>query len=97
MPDDDKLLKLRDAYLDLSKQFVALAGQVSQLRASVRVLKILAAHQTNPANPANALDVFRDAEALVLKHDPTEQERQYVAQIIQTLELAHKIGGGGEA
>ena len=90
--DDEQLEKLRAMVIRLSEELVTMAGQITALRASMNVLKLLEAYRQNPDDPAAALSSLRDAEQVALKSDPNEQERQQVADAIEFLKRWKKGG-----
>ena len=90
--EHDRIRKLQDANLELSKQIIAMAGEIARLRASVNVLKLLAAWNESPRDPVAALGVLRDAEELALKNDQNEQERQHIAEMLPFFEKWRKHG-----
>lgn len=81
----------------LLEQFLILEGQVSQLRASVFVLRGLAGVDLNPADPVEGLKQLQILEKKVLAADPNAQIRQEASEIIQALKAAKEKGGPHEA
>ena len=95
--DDDLLLKLQRSHQVLMEQFVNLTGLVTELRASVNVLKLHLANQIQPGDPAPVLAMLEEMEKALLKASPEEQERLRAFDLIQALKAAKKHGSPGSA
>jgi hypothetical protein len=85
--------QLLNTILTLSKEIVALTSQVTTLRVSVNVLKVLLATQLSRDDVAGFLAILELQEKKVLEADPGEQERRQVAETIDALR-AWKLRGG---
>ena len=89
--DDDKIKRFIEI---LSEQFVKLAGQVSELRASVNALKLIEASRLSPDDPLEGLKQLRVIEEKFLDSDPNEKGREKASEVIEALKLWKKTGGG---
>jgi hypothetical protein len=78
----------------ISEQLVILAGQLTELRASVNVLKVIEATRLSPDDPLEALKQLRVLEKKILDSDPHEKERKEASEIIEAVKLWKKQGGG---
>ena len=67
----------------LTDQLIAASGQITQLKASVRVLKVVLANEMNRNHPATALRLFRRLERKLCDADPSAQEQKEAASIIE--------------
>jgi RecB family exonuclease len=92
--DDEKF---KNFVATFSEQFVTLAGQLAELRSAVTVMKIYAATQLSPDDPAEALKQFLNLEKILLERDSNEQERKATAELIEAVKLMRKHGGKHEA
>ena len=78
----------------LTEQLITAAGQISKLRASVSILRLVLAAEINRDHPETALAFFRQLEQKFLDADPNEQEQKEATEIIADWK---KSGGKGEA
>jgi hypothetical protein len=90
---DDEIVK--DFIRTFSEQFIKLAGQVAELRASVNVLKSVLAMQMCPDDPEEGVRQFRILEKKLLDADSSEKQRKEVVDIIDGVKAWRKKGGGG--
>ena len=88
--DDDKMKRFIETF---SEQFLKLAEQVSELRASVNVLKIHLVSQLSPGDPAEGLKQLRVLEQKLLDSDQNEKGRKEAAEIIAAVRAWRKSGG----
>ena len=89
--DEDKFQKFIATF---SQQFIILAGQVSEIRASVNVLKVVAATQLSPDDPVAALKLLQRQEKVYLDSDPNNKDLQEASATIEAVNLWKKHGGG---
>jgi hypothetical protein len=94
---DDDLAKLAKVQRELLEQFVKLTGLVTEIRASVNVLKLHVATQLSPGTPELGLKVLAGMETELLRTSPDEQERLKTVELIETLKSLKKHGPPGSA
>jgi hypothetical protein len=92
--DDEKVNKF---FAAISEQFIMVTGQLSVLKASVNVLKVVLASEMNADRPEEFLALFRKLEQKFLDSDPQEQERKEAAATIEAIKLWKKHDRGHEA
>lgn len=90
--DDDE--KIRGFIQTFSEQLVTLVGQISELRASVNVLKLIEVSRLSPDDPLEGLKQLRVLEEKLLSSDPNEKARKEASEIIEALKVWQKSGGG---
>jgi hypothetical protein len=83
---------LQKLILSLTEKFVELAGQVTQTRAAVNVLKMYAAAQMSPGDLPAALTQLQLLEKTLLDADANEKSRLEVQERIQALQEWIKSG-----
>lgn len=89
--DDDKINKF---FTTISEQMLALSGQLSELRASVNVLKVIESMRLNPVEPIEGLKALRQLEEKQQALDPSAQELKDVSEMIEALKLWKNTSGG---
>jgi hypothetical protein len=89
--DDDKIKHFIKTF---SEQFVKLAGQVLELRASVNVLKLTEATRLSPGDPLEGLKLLQELEKKLLDSDPNEKQRKEVSEMMEAVKLWERAGGG---
>jgi hypothetical protein len=71
-----------------------LANQLTELRASVTVLKSLAILELSPEDPISGAEQLRNLEKTFLRNDPEHQKHEEVSEIMEAVKLWRKHGGG---
>ncbi len=94
---ENEIAKLATVQQSFLEQLLKLAGLVTELQASVNVLKLHAISQMFPGDPLEGLKQFRVLEQKLLDSDPNEKGRKEAAQVIEAVKLWKKHGGPHES
>jgi CII-binding regulator of phage lambda lysogenization HflD len=89
--------KIDQFILTFSEQILTLEQNQAQMRASLTVLKALAAMQIDPGDPIKGANQILDLEKKLESADPSNQERTRVTQLIEAAKLWKKHGGKNDA
>ena len=91
--DEDDAKQLRNDILGITQRLFEMDGVLAELKASVNVLKVLAANAMNPDDFLKALQALHQMEGDL--HDANFAEREKALRIIDA--LRKKIKAGGES
>jgi hypothetical protein len=88
---EDEIERLRDGFLNLSKQVLTLDSAVADLRASVSVLRVCVAALLSPDDPTEGLKGLQRLEQLAADQKG-DQERQQALEVVEALQTWIKRG-----
>lgn len=83
--NDERLDNVVKTLISLTQQIAILDDNMSQLRASIQFLKIFAATQLSPADPAVALEQINLQIKNLVASDASSKERQAASDSLEAL------------
>jgi hypothetical protein len=87
--DDEKINRF---FATTAEQILALQRQITNLTASVVVLKTATVAQMNPDDPLEGAKILRNAEELILSRDPDVKQLEEAEQLMEAVKLWKKHG-----